>query len=159
MIRLRQLLPVFAVFLSGCNLGKCIYEIRSLQASQVVGSGADTVGANINLSERRDSDPSKDLYWIISGPSIKGHVTSAELKDAGDLSKVVLSLPIAPADRPVISESAVSTRQGRDLNGYWEIFSANRGVIEIRTDLPARPLITIPLNVTSKNDWTRPNCS
>jgi hypothetical protein len=159
MIGLRRLLPVFAIFLSSCNLGQCIYEVRGLRAGGVTGASADTVGAFISLSEQRDSDPTKDMYWIVSGPSIKGHVTSLELKDAADLSHVVLSLPIATADRPVISESVVSTREGANLSAYWDMFSANRGVIEVRTDLPARLLVTIPLTVANKTDWVRPNCS
>ena len=159
MIGLRRFLPAFAIFLTGCDLGKCIYEVRGLQAGGVVGASADTVGSFISLSEQRDSDPSKDMYWIVSGPSVKGHVTSVDLKDAADLSRVVLSLPIAAADRPVISESVVSTKEGANLSAYWDMFSANRGVIEVRTDLPARPLITIPLTVADKTDWIRPNCS
>ncbi|HUQ99997.1 MAG TPA: hypothetical protein VM166_11125 [Gemmatimonadaceae bacterium] len=117
------------------------------------------MSAKINLSEQRESDPSKDLYWAISGPGLKGHITSAELKDAENLSGVLLSLPVGPADRPLISENAVSTRQGLNLSGLWEVLSANRGVIELRTDLPSRALITIPLTVTDKQNWTRPYCS
>jgi hypothetical protein len=160
MNQLRRILPVFAILLSSCDWGKCIYEVRSLQASgEVIGPGTDLAGANITLSEQRDSDPSKDLYFIVNAPSLKGHVTSAELKDAADLSHVLLALPLASADRPVISESAVSTRADANLSGYWEIFSANRGVIELRTDTPGRALVTIPLTVMSKTNWTRPECS
>jgi hypothetical protein len=160
MNQMRRILPVLAVMLSSCDLGKCIYEVRTLEASgQIIGAASDSIGANVNLSEQRDSDPSKDLYFIISASSLKGHVTSAELKDAADPTRVLLTLPLAPPDRPVIAESAVSTRADANLNGYWEIFSANRGVIELRTDLPGRSLITIPLTVTSKTNWTRPQCS
>lgn len=155
----RVLLSAVVLLLSACNWDNCIYEVRSLQAAGVTGASPDSVGAYINLSEQRDSDPSKDLYFIVSGPSIKGHVTSAELKDAADPGHVLLTLPIASTDRPVIAESAVSSRTGANLSGYWEIFSASRGVIEVRTDLPARPLITIPLIVAKKQDWIRPNCS
>jgi hypothetical protein len=161
MVRLHRLpLTGFALLLSGCDIGRCIYEIRGLQASgQVIGVAADSVSANITLSEHRESDPSKEFYWAISAPAVKGHVTSAELKDAADPTHVLLSLPLGPPDRPLISENAVSTRQGLNLSGLWVVLSANRGVIELRTDLPERPVIVIPLTVTEKQNWMRPYCS
>ena len=161
MISRRLSLPTVALVLSGCALlnGRCLYEIRGVQgAGQVDEAGAPLASAQVTLSEQRDQDPNKSFYWAITGPSLKGHVQSAVLKDAAD-SHVMLTLNLADASRPVISENEVSTRSNTDLNGFFDVLVAGRGRIELQTDQPAHPTIVIPITVTSRTDWTRPYCS
>ena len=162
MIRSARVVPFASILFASCALfsGRCIYEIRSLQgAGHVDELGSPLVTAEVTVSEQRDSDPQKDIHWLIMSPTLKGHILSAVLKDAADPSHVLLNLDIADQNRPVISENAVSTQNGATLNGFFEMFAAGRGVIELQTDLSSRPTITIPISVVSKSDWTRPYCS
>src|SRR3954469_12969720 len=98
MIRYRNLAPVAAILLGSCAIfdGHCIYEIRNLQgAGHVDDLGAPLVTAELTLFEQRDSDPNKDIHWIISGTTLKGHVLSAALKDVSAPTQVLLNLDIA----------------------------------------------------------------
>jgi len=46
-----------------------------------------------------------------------------------------------------------------DLGGVYEAVAANLGLLEIATDLPSRPRVSVSLAVTDKRDWFRPhNC-
>ncbi len=113
----------------------------------------------INVGERRDNDPGKNMYWIVTAPSLKGRVSSAEFKDSNRPSEPLFIFPIHGAERPPIVEGAAEQRDGANLNGFFDVLAGNRGVIELRTELADRPLISIPLTVSSRQDWTRPNCS
>jgi hypothetical protein len=157
----RKLLPLVAIFASNCMLlnGRCIYEIRSVQASgRVEENGTELAAGRVSQSERRDSDPEKSMYWLVTGASLKGHVTSATFRDSSDPTRALLTLDLAASDPAKITEGLVSTTTGTNLGGFFELIGANRAVIQLETNLQTRP-ITIPLTVTQKEDWTRPYCS
>jgi len=99
------LYPAFTLAFSGCNLfsGKCTYELRSLDAAgQFNQNGAPFVTAQVTLSEQRGSLQGQSIAWLVSSDALKGHVTSASIKDSSNPSQVLLDLPIASADRPEI---------------------------------------------------------
>ncbi len=155
-------IPLLALAFTGCDLlsGSCTYEIRSLQVSGTVSdNGAPLTNATMNMSENRGSIINQSIYWLVTGDALKGHVLSASLKDSSDPSRVMLTLDIASPDRVEISQGATGTLQGASLAGFHDILAAGRGIVELQTDLQARPTIQIPLAVTSSTDWTRPNCS
>ena len=161
-MRLRNLFPLAAIFASSCILisGACIYEIRSLEATGLIlENGNELAAAQVTQYEQRDSDPEKSTYWLITGATLKGHVTSVTLRDSSDPSRVLLTLDLEPSDRPPISQGAVSTKTGAALGGFFEILGTNHGFVRLDTDLPERPIIDIPLTMTRKQNWTRPNCS
>ncbi len=154
--------PVLALTISGCNLfsGRCTYELRSLEAAgSITESGAELVSAQILLSEERGSLSSSSMYWLLTGESLKGHVPSAALEDASNLSKVLVDMPLAGTDRAEVSQGAADTRAGANLAGIHDLLAAGRGVIQIQTDIPSRPTITLPLAPTNAGDWVRPYCS
>src|ERR1700730_18520036 len=154
--------PVLALVFAGCNLlnGKCTYEVRSLVAgSSINESGAELVSAQITLSENRGSLQGTSIYWLLTGATLKGHVLSAALNDASDLSVVRLDLPLASVDRPEISQGVADTRGGANLGGIHDLLAAGRGVIELQTDMPSRPTITLALVAPSVGNWIRPYCS
>ena len=156
------LYPTVALALSGCNLlsGKCTYEIRSFDgAGSVSDAGSELATAEITFSEQRGSLQSQSMYWLVLGPSLKGHVLSASFKDASDLSRVLLDLPLATVDRTEISQGAVGTGTGANLGGFHDILAAGRGIVELRTDLSSRPTVLIPITATNSGDWIRPYCS
>ncbi len=161
-MRLRNLFPLAAIFASNCLLisGDCIYEVRSLEVTGLVKeNGNELAGARITESERRESDPEKSMYWLVTSPTLKGHVTSLTLRDSSDPSRVLLTPDLAPSDRSPISEGAVSTKDGANLGGFFETLGTNQGFFRLDTDLPERPTLNIPLTLTRKQNWIRPNCS
>ena len=44
-----------------------------------------------------------------------------------------------------------------NLGGVYETVAANLGLLDITTDLASRPRVSVPLTVTHKQDWFRPN--
>jgi hypothetical protein len=152
------LLPLLA---SSCLLlnGRCIYELRSLQASGQVISGVDSIAGQVSLFEQRDSDPNKSMYYLVVSPTLKSHVLSASFRDSGNPSQILVSLPLAAPTQEAIAEGELSDRNGTNLNGYFELIAAGRGLLVLETDLSSASSITIPLTVTQKQDWTRPYCS
>ena len=158
----RKLLPLVAIFASNCMLlnGDCIYEIRSLQASGHLFEGDEEIaGSRVTLSERRESDPEKSMNWLITGATLKGHVTSATFRDSSDPTRALVTFDLSAIDQAKISEGAVSSKTGANVDGFFELISAGRGVVRLETDLQAQPTIIMPLEVTQREDWTRPNCS
>ena len=164
-LKLRPFLPFALIAMSSCSyFDRCTYEIRSLQASgHAVENGVEMVAVQMTVSEQRETDPNKSIYWLITGDNVKGHVVSASFKDSSDPSRVLLSMPISSASQATISEGARSeTTDAVDLSGFFDLVSAGRGIVEIQTDfygIDGSPVITVPVTVTSKQDWVRPNCS
>jgi hypothetical protein len=157
-----RFVPLLALVFSNCTLlsGACLYEVRFIEAAgRIDEGGSELVSGALTLSEQRDFDPNKNMYWQLTGPPLKGHVLTAAFKDASNPSVVLLNLPIADADRPSLSEGSADQRAGANLNGLFELISEGRGTFELQTDLPSRPTVTLPIATTSKEDWTRPNCS
>jgi hypothetical protein len=139
--------------------GRCIYELRSLQASGQTLIGADSVAGQVSLFEQRDSDPYKSMYYLLVSSPLKSHVLTASFRDARSPSLILVNLPLdAPTEAP-IAEGEVDDRTGTNLNGYFEMIVAGRGTLVLETDLSSTPSITIPLVVTEKQDWARPYCS
>lgn len=150
------------LLVTGCNLlnGRCTYELRSLEASgSVTDAGGQSATAQLALSEQRGSIQGQSINWLVTGDALKGHVLSASLKDNADLSKVLLDLTVASADRPEVSQGATDTSTGASLAGFHDILEAGRGVVELQTDLGGQPTIRIPVVATSSSGWVRPFCS
>jgi hypothetical protein len=162
MMRRRNVLwPLLALALSGCDLlaGKCTFEQRDLEANgAITESGAELVAAQIILGEQRGSLQGTSMYWRLTGTTLKGHVLSAALKDASDLSKVRLDLPLTSTGID-ISVGGAHTQAGANLGGFRDFLAAGRGVIELQTDMPSSPTISFPVPPTRVGDWIRPNCS
>jgi hypothetical protein len=161
-MRLRHwVIPLLTLAFSNCTLvsGKCSYEVRSLQAAgRIDDGGSELVSGELGLTEQRDLNPNKYMYWLLTGPPLKGHVLSAAFKDASNPSVVLLNLPIADATRTSLSEGGAEERAGANLDGFFELISEGRGVFELQTDQPSRPTITLPVTTTQREDWVRPNC-
>jgi hypothetical protein len=155
---------VFCVLLTlaigGCRaFGGCTYEVRDLTASTTVSeSGAVADSAQIRLEENRGSINGTSMSWLVTGPTLKGHVLSASFKDAADLSTVRLDLPLASTAQAEITQGSAETRSGANLGGVHDILASGRGVIQLQTDNPSRPTVTFALAAQNVGDWIRPNC-
>lgn len=152
------------LFLSGCRgLSDCGWEDRSVAARGVIiENGAELVSADVSVGATRGSLLSKSLDVTISGTSLKGHVTSINLVRSDDPAFAPVAIPIDSSFSSLISSASMIQRAGEvtpNLGGLFEIVAANLGLIEITTDLPSRPRVSIPLTMTYKTDWIRPgNC-
>lgn len=158
----RIAIVVLLLLLPGCMLlsGRCIYELRGVVANgQLIQGVGDTVSAEVNLSEQRDSDPNKTMSWMIRGSALKGRVLTITLRDETDPSKVLFIFPVPNTDFPSISNGFVSQNEGANLNGFFDVLAGSRGIVVITTDIPGRATVQLKLNVTSKSDWNRPYCS
>ena len=152
--------PLLTLAFGGCRaFGSCTYEVRDLDASTTISeSGAVADSAQIRLEENRGSINGTSMSWLVTAPTLKGHVLSASFKDAADLSQVRLDLTLAASDRPEITQGSAETRAGANLGGVHDILASGRGVIQLRTDDPSRPTVTFALAAQNVGDWIRPNC-
>ena len=149
------LCPLLTLTLGSCSgFGNCSYEVRDLDTSSPISVNS----AQVRLEENRGSINGTTMSWVVTAPSLKGHVLSAAFKDAADLSTVRLVLPLAPAAQAEITQGSADTRSGANLGGVRDILASGRGVIQLQTDDPTRPTITFALAAHNIGDWFRPNC-
>jgi hypothetical protein len=155
-MRLRYLFcALLTLALGGCSaFGSCSYEVRDLDASSPISQNS----ARIRLEENRGSINGTSMSWVVTFPTLKGHVLSATFKDAADLPTVRLNLPLAPAAQAEITQGTADTRTGANLGGVHDILVNGRGVIELQTDDPSQPTVTFALAAHGVGDWFRPNC-
>ena len=150
-----------AVAASGCNLynGRCTYELRGYTGQgDGIDNGTVLASGQVTLSEQRGSIVRQSFSWLVTG-GIKGHVTSASFKNSTNPSTVLLDLPVLGADRDPILEGAADSNAGDPLGGFHDILVAQHGEIELQTDLPATPVVVIPIGTVNAGDWIRPYCS
>ena len=160
LMRLQWLVyPLLTLAFGGCSaFGNCSYEVRDLDASAMISENIGAAdSAQVRLEENRGSINGTTMTWLVTAPTLKGHVLSASFRDAADLSQVRLDLPLATA-QAAITQGSADTRSGANLGGVHDILASGRGVIQLQTDDPARPTITFALAAHNVGDWFRPNC-
>lgn len=165
-IRSASKLGLFALLLSSssCLLfsGRCIYEMRNVITRGIVSeNNAPILTAEVIVGEQRDSDPDKDFHWQITGITFVGHVQSISFVDNTAKSKVLYDLPLFTGQMPnfLISSGAVQQTQGAKISGFYDILAKGHGLLIIKTDLPGKAIIEVPLPVEDRQDWHRPYCS
>jgi len=106
--------PLLALVFGGCRVfGSCTYEVRDLDASTTISENVGVAdSAQIRLEENRGSINGTSMTWLVTAPTLKGHVLSAAFKDAADLSQVRLELPLALASHAEITQGSADTRSG-----------------------------------------------
>lgn len=149
--------------LCGCNLlnpDACKYELRQIEATGQLLDGTNILlSVKLDVSEQRDFDPNKSMYWLLQGESLKGHVVSAVLRDMSDPSQVLFSFPPASSNQPELSQGYVEQRTGANLNGFFDLLGAGKVVVEVRSDIAGHESSSVIPGVVSRQDWNRPNCS
>lgn len=151
-----------ALPVSGCALlsGRCLFESRAVIVSGgAVTVGSDSLSALLSVSEQRDHEPDRNFTWQIHGPELKNHVQRIVLVEAGSVSAVRHEFPLNPATFPPLSTGFVRESEGTNLSGMFDLLASGNAVIRITTDLPDRPVVTIPLTRVQREDWSRPYCS
>jgi hypothetical protein len=154
-------IPLFA---SNCALvSGCSYETRGVTAeARVTENGEEIARGLMNAGGIRGSENERFLSYDITSTLLDGHIQSVGFTDANQPGVVILDLPFLQQSQPATIRGVLDqlgTAPTPNLDGTFEIVAANRAVLEVRTDLPSRPVVRIPFTVTVHEDWGRPNCS
>jgi hypothetical protein len=149
---------------SNCALiSGCSYETRGVTAeAHVMENGEEIVRGLMNAGGTRGSSNSRSLSYDITSTLLDGHIQSVGFTDASQPGVVLLDLPFLQQFQPATIRGVLDQRDNAptpDLAGTFEIIEGNRAVLEVRTDLPSRPVVNVPFTVTLHEGWTRPNCS
>ena len=148
------------LILPGCRLlrdGDCDYEQRWVLARGEATEGTEVLFADVTAGGIRGSMNNTSFRWNVSARGIETNITSIRLVNTSQRIPALVEIPVTPTGLPfaflgwLIQEAGASTPA---LEGIFELVAANQTAIEIATDLPDRPLITILLTVESHNDWT-----
>jgi len=143
---------------SGCN-----YETRGVTAeAHVMENGEEIVRGLMNAGATRGSANARFLSYDLTSSLLYGHIQSVVFTDATNPGVVLLNLPFLPQFQPETVRGVLDQRDNAptpSLSGIFEIIEGNRAVLEVRTDLPSRPVVNVPFTVTLHEGWTRPNCS
>ena len=162
-------LGVFAVpivmWACGILSPECHDERFVAVAGSVIDGGTQLAGVTANLHADKGLQPRLVFTWQFTAPSLEGHVTSADLVSSTRPVPILLNLPIREPLEPWGYQYAyfgtMEQRVGEItplLGGIFELLAAGDGVLELTTDLPAQPLVRIPLAVTQKADWHESAC-
>jgi hypothetical protein len=161
----RRMIAALPLLLSGCGLisGACIYETRAVTAEgRVVENGTEIARGLINVGGTRDAINNRSLSWDVTAVPLDGHIISVAFTDAARPGVVILELPFLTQFQPATIRGVLDQKDNAPtpaLGGIFEIVADNRAVLEVRTDLPSRPVVRIPHTVTMLENWSRPNCS
>lgn len=147
---------------SGCRLldfDSCLYELRGVEgAATITEGGSEFLYGRVNLLEQRDYRADKSVIWEVRGTPLKGHVISVAFRDVANPSKTLLAIPLLSPTITAIAGGSMSESEGANLNGFFDVLAADRGVIDVRTDISGRDSIRLSLTKTFQADWYRPKC-
>ncbi|MEJ7760416.1 MAG: hypothetical protein WKF55_12600 [Gemmatimonadaceae bacterium] len=150
------------LFLQGCELFTgCTYEQRSVKSSGIaLENGFEAVHAEVVVGAVRGPLRYKTLELTLLGSELKGHILSVALVKSDNPTDRLVEIPLYQGATLPISSGSLNQRPGEEspnLGGLYEILAANRGTLNITTDLASRPRVLVTLRVTKKTDWFRPN--
>jgi hypothetical protein len=154
------------MLLSGCRLlsaitsdGDCGIDQRGAVArGTVTEGGIDMAYGSISVWDVRGAENRRYVAWNITAFDLQGHITSITLVNTSQRVPALLVIPPTPAGPPftfvgnLVQESGATTPA---LEGLLEPVAAGQTAFEITTDLPDRPLLTIPLPLEMAQDWVR----
>ena len=153
------------IVLSGCGIitGACRDERFVAVAGSVIDGGVQVVSVTAHLHAYRGA--ARSFFLQFSARPLEGHVTSVVLLQSARPLPILLQLPIREPIDPwgygYAHQGTLEQRAGEAtpaLGGIFEVLAAGDGVLELTTDLPAQPLVRIPLAITQKADWQPSSC-
>jgi hypothetical protein len=148
-----------AITLCACNPYLCIYETRFIatQPQQTI-TGAGSFAGYVNFRDYDNDGPvPPSIVWFIEMMGATATPTRLVLADRRDTTIVLADMPIQQIQARV-SVSAVDVRTELERNRAFEILSSGNGVLILTLSDRASPFV-IPLLVTDRENWHRPNCS
>jgi hypothetical protein len=155
------------IVLSGCGIitGAGQDERFVAVAGSVMDAGMPVASVTAYLHANKGLAPRLTFYWRFSAPPLEGHVTSVALVHSARPVSILLQLPIREPIEPwgyaYAYEGTLEQRAGEAtplLGGIFEVLATGDGVLELTTDLSARPHVRIPLAVAEKRDWQPSSC-
>lgn len=154
---------VTPLILSGCRLPTgppldCELEQRYARLTGGITEGTTEVASVVvSISGVRGSDDLRFFTWMIWAPFLEGHVTSITLVNSIHAVPII-DIPVFTPGQARIITGAFHEQpgvSGPPLGGIFETIAANLAAIELTTDFPDQPLITIPLKLEELMDWFR----
>jgi hypothetical protein len=148
-----------AITLCACNPYLCIYETRFIAtAPQQTVTGAGSFAGFVNFRDYDDDGPvPPSIVWLIEMTGATGTPTQLVLADRRDTTIVLADMPIQQTQARV-SVSAVNVLTELERNRVFEILNSGNGVLILTLSDRTSPVL-IPLLVTDRENWHRPNCS
>jgi hypothetical protein len=157
---------VIPLFLSSCRLlsaitsdRDCGFDHRGAIARGTVTEGTiDMAYGDIGVWDYRGAENRRSVGWNILAFDVGEHVTSVRLVTSTPGASPLLVIPFVSEGRhfsiagSLIQESGEATPA---LEGLLEPVTNSQTAFEITTDLPDRPVITIPLTLETSQDWLR----
>jgi hypothetical protein len=148
-----------AMVLSACNPDLCIYETRFIATRpQAMVTGAGSFAGYVNFRDYDEDGPvPPSIVWYIEMGSAEATPTRLVLADRRDTTIVLADMPIQQTPAR-ISASAADLDAEQERNRAFEILSSGNGLLILTLSGRTSPVL-IPLLVTDREHWHRPNCS
>jgi hypothetical protein len=160
--RLLPLLIVTVVSAKGCsgffNPYACIYETRFVgTAGTATTPNGTVVVEHLNFRDYTpEAQSPTELIWSVRGQDFGALVVSVTLRDTRNPAQVVR--PLVSFTQP--SPGPFALRDARQIppGERDQIFNLLSGNAMAVAELTNGSTITVPLPVTERQDWHRPNC-
>lgn len=136
----------------------CNLEQRYARVTGGITEGTTEVASVVvTISGVRGSNDLRFFTWMIWAPFLEGHVTSVTLVNSTHAVPIIHIPVFTPGQARIITGAFTEHpgESGPSLGGIFETIAANQVAIELTTDFPDQPLITIPLRVEEMMDWFR----
>ena len=160
-IRNLTLVPLL-VASSACNSLNpyaCIYETRFVGTSgtsSVAGSGTVVV-ESLNFRENTaEAQAPGGMTWNIRGQDLAAEPVRLSLRNAGSASQVVKALSFSSASATAFAANSAMQIPAAERDQIFNLLSGNAIVV---LELADGTSISVPVAVTERQDWHRPNCS
>jgi hypothetical protein len=147
--------PVTAL---GCNPYQCIYETRFVSTEPVsTSTAAGTFSGWVNLRDYSDDQPIPvTIGWNLQVTGSPAPITSLTLRDQRDMSKVLATIGVEQSGVAASATPPLQTRAEKDA--AFETLVSGNAVLLAMTSGSSTPVL-IDLQVVTREDWHRPNCS
>ena len=149
-----------AATLGACNIYACRYKTRFVATSGAASStaiGSVTVEM-MNFRDYSDNEPiPRSLTWHITGTGLSSPVTAISLRDARDTTQVIANIPVTGTSG-TLAASALELATATERDRVFALLAGNNAVVLVYAGPAGSPPLRIPLNVTAKENWHRPNC-
>jgi len=151
------LLPILLA-VGGCNVYACKYETRFV-ATRGAASSSAVGNVNVEYMNFRDYDPPEtaliSVSYVAKGEGLTAAPTRLALRDARDLSRVITDLGMNTSPVSFAAASAFNVALS-ERNYIFELLASGNGRVIL--DLANGTSLTVPLVVSTREDWHRPSC-
>jgi hypothetical protein len=151
-------LLTLSLAVGGCNVYACKYETRFV-ATRGSASSAAVGNVTVEYMNFRDYDPEEtaliSVSYVAKGEGLTAAPTRLTLRDARDLSRIVSDLGMQSSAVSFSAGSGFAVASA-ERNSIFELLASGNGRVIL--ELSNGNSLTVPLTVTTREDWHRPSC-